>query len=87
MTGNPNAFEVIAHIAKAADQFSFQAGVGSMETAGSIVSYLARHPEAVDAFMETGSIMDSPMSWHQEGLLSWHGMDGKIHHPKSETQQ
>lgn len=74
--------EVIAHIAAVSSAIGFQAGVGAMETAGSVVSYLAAHPEEIDAFLAGGSVLDWPVGWHAEGCLSWHGMDGKIHTPE-----
>lgn len=75
--------QVIAWIAEVSEAIAWQAGVGAMETAGSIVSYLAEHPEDVDAFMQIGSVLDWPMTWHREGRLSWHGQDGKIYHPEA----
>lgn len=74
--------EAIQHIAKVARIIAEQAGVGAMETAGSIVSYLAMHPEQVPAFMERPSVFDWPVNWHSLGCLSWQGMDGKIHAPE-----
>ena len=74
--------ETILHIAKVARIIAAQAGVGAMETAGSIVSYLAMHPEQVPAFMDSPNVFDWPVNWHSLGCLSWHGMDGKIHAPE-----
>lgn len=74
---------VIVRIAEVAQAIGWQAGIGGMETAGSIVSFLARHPEHIDDFMAgRTSVMDWPADWHTQGCLSWHGMDGKIHRPE-----
>jgi hypothetical protein len=74
--------EVIARIAKVAAAIGAQAGVGGMETAGSIISYLAKHPEHVAAFMagETSPV-DWSFDWIEQGTLTWHGSDGRLHSP------
>lgn len=74
--------QIIGLIADRASVFACQAGVGGMETAGSIISYLAKHPEHVDGFLsgET-SMVDWPIGWHEQGCLTWHGRDGKIYDP------
>lgn len=72
---------VIQRIAEAAEAVGWQAGVGGMETAGSIVSFLAAHPEHVEAFMAGGSVLDWPVGWHEQGKLTWHGQDGKVYDP------
>lgn len=83
MTADEIARDVIKAIANAAEAMAWQAGVGGMETAGSIVSYLARHPELIDDFISgKTSIIDWPLGWHTHGSLTWHGMDGKIHRPE-----
>jgi hypothetical protein len=74
--------ELISYIAKAANTTAMQAGVGGMETAGGIISFLAANPEYIPAFMEGVGIADWPVDFHQQGCLSWHGMDGKVHWPK-----
>lgn len=79
--------ETIAYIAERADIFAAQAGVGGMETAGSIISYLATHPEHIKAFLNDGSMFDWPVGWHTLGNLTWHGMDGKIHGPADVRRQ
>lgn len=74
---------VIKSIARAAEAIAWQAGVGGMEMAGSIVSYLDRHPDLIEDFLSgKTSIIDWPFGWHAHGNLTWHGMDGKIHHPE-----
>lgn len=76
-----SAAETIAYIAKVSEEIAWQAGVGGMETAGSIVSYLAANPDKIDEFLAGGSVLDWPFAWHAQGKLTWHGMDGKIHDP------
>lgn len=76
------AIKVIQHIAKVSQVIARQAGVGAMETAGSIISFLAMHPEQVAKFMADPSVFDWPTNWHCDGMLSWHGADGKVHHPE-----
>lgn len=78
---------IIGQIAEAAIAIGWQAGVGQMETAGSIISYLAAHPEQIEAFLSGGSVLDWPPGWHEQGCLSWHGMDGKLHFPEEARRQ
>lgn len=74
---------VILRIAQAAEAFAFQAGVGGMETAGSIVSYLAKHPDQIDGFLSgEASMIDWPFGWHTQGCLTWHAMNGTICSPE-----
>lgn len=56
--------QVIARIAQVADSFSFSAGVGGMETAGQIVSVLAKHPHLTDRFLAqgVGFMIDEPLA-------------------------
>ena len=52
-TEHPPADElrrVTAYLANVASDFAFQAGVGSMETAGGWVSFLAANPESASLF-------------------------------------
>jgi hypothetical protein len=75
--------DVIKRIAETSQAIGWQAGVGGMETAGSIVSFLAKHPERTEAFMSgSESVMDWPRNWHCEGVLTWHGSDGNVHSPE-----
>lgn len=71
----------IRKVAEAAEALGWQAGVGGMETAGGIVSFLARHPEHIAAFMENGSTFDLPFDWFENGCLTWQAQNGKIVHP------
>lgn len=82
------ARDVIERIVKLSQALAWQAGVGGMETAGSIVSYLHEHPEDMPKLMDgTLSVLDWPMRWHMHGCLSWHGQDGKLFFPiERETQ-
>lgn len=74
--------KVFAQIVECAVAIAFQAGVGSLETAGQIVSFLARRPELLPAFMD-GSLdpVDTGLLDHHNGTLTWHGADGKIYGP------
>lgn len=75
--------EVIERIANIAETIAAQAGVGGMETAGSIVSFLAEHPERIDGFFSGADcVLDWPIGWHEQGRLTWHAMNGKIVAPE-----
>lgn len=77
------AERVIARIVEVSQAISCQAGVGGMETAGSIVSYIAEHPDQIEPLMAGNlSVLNWPMRWHMHGCLTWHGQDGKIHSPE-----
>ena len=77
-----SAKETIAFIADYADTFAQFAGVGGMETAGSIISFLAANPEHIDDFLSgKTSAVDWPVGWHEQGCLTWHGQNGKIYSP------
>lgn len=74
---------VIQRIAEAAEAIGWQAGVGAMETAGSIVSYLAAHPEDLPKLMDgTLSVIDWPDRWHIHGVLTWQNAEGKVFTPE-----
>jgi hypothetical protein len=66
---------VIERIAKIAEVFAGPAGVGGMETAGSIISYLAEHPRDIEPCLRFG-VFELPMDWHMHGRLSWHSQKG-----------
>ncbi len=70
----------IAYVAKVSEAMAIQAGVGGMETAGGIISYLAKHPDKLDAFLDEG-VFGFPDDWLFGGCLTWHGQNGKIVHP------
>lgn len=65
--------EAIKFIARVAEAAGWQAGVGGMETAGLIVSYLDAHPDKVAEFLESGSgfLIDNRIR-AEEGSLTWH---------------
>lgn len=75
----------IERIAKLAETFAAQAGVGGMETAGNIVSYLAEHPEDIEPCLRFG-LFELPDNWHLHGRLTWHAMNGKIMKPEVARQ-
>lgn len=75
-----DAQEVISRIAATATDFAFQAGVGAMETAGSVLGYLAENPRDLEPFMN-GGIMELPADFFQRHNLTWHATNGKIVHP------
>lgn len=78
---NAEAQALIERIAKVSSAFGMHANVGAMETAGSIVSFLAANPHYLADFLAGGSVIDWPFGWLTAGCLSWHGQDGKIHWP------
>lgn len=71
----------IERIAEIAEAVGWQAGVSGVETAGQIVSYLARNPDQIEAVLENG-ILDLPADWWRQGRLTWLGMNGKIVRPQ-----
>lgn len=72
--------ETIERIAQVAEAVGMQAGVGGMETAGAIVSYLANHPDLIKPFVAGKiSTIDFSPRWLVEGRLTWLGRDDKIH--------
>lgn len=76
-----SARDMILRIAEVSHAVGLQAGVGGMETAGAIVSYLAMHPEDIEPFLN-GGFLELPSSLLEKGCLSWHAMNGKIVTPK-----
>lgn len=75
------AQEFIKHLADVSENVGWQAGVGGMETAGGIVSYLAEHPEDLEPFMN-GGFFELPQGFHERGRLTWHGQNGKVVKPE-----
>lgn len=75
--------QVIQKLAQIATDIAWQASVGAMETAGSLVSTLAAHPEKVRAFLagELSVIDDFTLLQPDQGCLSWHAMSGKVISP------
>lgn len=79
--GQPyDAQEVICRIADVSSAFGEQAGVGAMETAGSIIGYLAENPRDLEPFMN-GGIFELPADWFQRHSLTWHDSKGIVRHP------
>ncbi len=77
-----DAKDIIKRIADVSRAIGFQANVGAMETAGSIISFLDRNPDRIQAFLAGKEYpLDWPVGWHTQGSLTWHGVDGKIHTP------
>lgn len=79
----------VRELALASDTFAGMAGVGGVETAGGLISYLAANPEKIDLFMRHGihGLMDAapggPRDFHAKGCLTWHRMgDGKVTTPQ-----
>ena len=72
---------VIERIAQIAEAFGHQAGIGGMETAGNLVSYLATHPRDIEPLLRFG-VFELPMDWPERGSLTWHAQNGKLVHPE-----
>ena len=79
-----SAEQFLAKVAQTAEVIGWQAGVGAMETAGALISYLSRFPEKLPAFMadDFSVISDMPTDWLFQGCLTWHGANGKIIKPE-----
>lgn len=75
------ASDFIARVAQVSASVGEQAGVGGMETAGSILSFLADYPDWIGAFMKDG-YFGLPRNFDQMGSLTWHGADGKVYSPE-----
>lgn len=73
--------ELIETIADRAEGFAEQAGVGGMETAGAIISYLVEHPQDIEPFM-VGGVFELPEKWFAMGRLTWQAKNGKVVHPR-----
>jgi len=74
--------KLTAELAKRSEIYAMQAGVGGMETAGGLVSYLAAHPEDIEPFLN-GGIFELPDDWILQGCLTHHAANGKIVHPET----
>lgn len=74
--------QVIERIAQVADSVSWQAGVGGMEIAGTIISVLAKHPDMIEAFMRdgAGAMIDGDYGL-ERGCLTFHRKDGTVTTP------
>lgn len=67
--------EFLDAVADRAEDFAWQAGVGGMETAGALISYLSEHPEDIEPFM-VGGISELPSNFLLCGRLTWHASKG-----------
>jgi hypothetical protein len=80
--------DVIAKIAAYCSDFAWMAGVGGVETAGAVVSYLAAHPEHTQVFLFGGvsALMDTcddAREFFSQGCLTFHRqIDGKVTTPE-----
>jgi len=68
---------VFERLAKIAEPLAFGAGVGEMETVGSLVSYLLDHPRDIEPCLRFG-VGELPTDWITKGRLSYQARDGKI---------
>lgn len=68
---------VTKFLAKQAHTFAMQAGVGSMETAGGFVSFLACHPDKCEAYL-ADPLGTLPSDFWAQGCLSWHDSNGQV---------
>jgi hypothetical protein len=75
------ARNVIGSIADISEALGEQAGVGGMETAGQIVSYLAEHPTQLEPLLKHG-VFELPADWIERGRLTWHAADGRVVNPE-----
>lgn len=71
----------IERIAKIASSFAAQAGVGAVEVAGLIVSYLVEHPRDIEPCLRFGTF-ELPADWTERGCLTWLGANGKVVRPE-----
>jgi hypothetical protein len=78
------AQQVIDLIAKLAHVTAWQSGVGGVETAGTIISFLHANPEHTAHVIGGGSLLDLDHVFDgQYGSLTWHAQNGKIMSPKA----
>jgi hypothetical protein len=68
-------------IAERCDDFAYQVGVGGVETAGHLISYLWDHPNDLEPFLN-GGFSELPDKWLVQGELTYHGSDGKVRHQR-----
>jgi hypothetical protein len=76
----PTAPEFIAHLTAVAQAVEFGAGVGGVEIAGGILSYLSARPDQLAAFMAHG--FDAlPADFWMHGSLAWTSVKGELVSP------
>jgi hypothetical protein len=80
MTAPTLASDFIAKITGIAASVQSGAGVGGLETAGVIVSYLAAHPAALDDFMARGLDAFPEQPW-LHGQFGWTNIKGDLQLP------
>lgn len=77
--------DLIEIIAEHSRKFAHAAGVGAVETAGAVISYLAENPADLEPFINGGCAelsFDPGEPWLERGRLSWHSRTfGVIVHP------
>lgn len=80
-----NANAVIQRIAAIAHAVGWQAGVGGMDTAGAIVSYLANNPDQTATLLTEGVFATEHQlpEYPEQGCLTWVGMNGKVIAPET----
>jgi hypothetical protein len=72
--------EFIAHLTTVAKVVEAGAGVGGVEIAGGILSYLSAHPDRLPAFMAEG--FDAlPAEFWMHGALAWTSVKGELVSP------
>lgn len=71
----------IEQLAVRSEAFARAAGVGGMETAGHLISYLAENPRDLEPFLN-GGFFELPDRWIEHGALTHHALNGKIVHPE-----
>ena len=78
----PIIAEFIALLAGRADMFASIVGVGGMETAGHLISYLDENPKDLEPWLN-GSFAELPYDWIVRGSLTHQAVNGKITHPRT----
>lgn len=71
---------VIDRIADLSEALGEQAGVGGMETAGHLISYLNEQPIHLEALLR-GGVFELPQNWIERGTLTYHANNGRIVDP------
>jgi hypothetical protein len=79
--------KVVEEIAAAADEIARIADIGGAEVAGLIISVLATDAKLTQEFVRNGpaALLTHKLTW-ENGCLTWHGADGKIMSPRSQTK-
>jgi hypothetical protein len=74
---------MVVWIGEVAEAIGWQAGVGSSETAGMIISCLCARPDLIPDFLKKGSglLVDGDIA-PDKGCLTFHRLDGKVTTPQ-----